>query len=75
MKSLKYFETLLGSDANGVRRIARALKVQRFKQGKIELYDEEQMMKGMSGHTEKMKKRTITKAHQAAMQAGKNKKK
>ena len=40
-KSIVYMAELLGTDSNGVRKLARALKVKRYKNGTIEMYDEE----------------------------------
>ena len=75
MKSLDYFATLLGTNKNGVRRIARDLKVERYKDGTVELFNEAGMMNGISKKAKALSKRTITKAHQKKMQDGKTKKK
>ena len=66
---------LLGTDSNGVRKLARALKVERYKNGTIEMYDEDAILSGMEKDAEKLSKRALSKEQQKKMQDGKKAKK
>jgi len=74
-KSIVYMAELLGTDSNGVRKLARALKVKRYKNGTIEMYDEDAILSGMEKDAEKLSKRSLSKEQQKKMQAGKEAKK
>ena len=66
---------LLGTDSNGVRKLARVLKVKRYKNGTIEMYDEDAILSGMEKDAEKLSKRALSKEQQKKMQDGKKAKK
>ena len=74
-KSIVYMAELLGTDSNGDRKLARALKVKRYKNGTIEMYDEDAILSGMEKDAEKLSKRALSKEQQKKMQDGKKAKK
>ena len=74
-KSIVYMAELLGTDSNGVRKLARALKVKRYKNGTIEMYDEDAILSGMEKDAEKLSKRSLSKEQQKKMLDGKKAKK
>ena len=74
-KSIVYMAELLGTDSNGVRKLARAFKVKRYKNGTIEMYDEDAILSGMEKDAEKLSKRALSKEQQKKMQDGKKAKK
>ena len=74
-KSIVYMAELLGTDSNGVRKLARALNVKRYKNGTIEMYDEDAILSGMEKDAEKLSKRSLSKEQQKKMQDGKKAKK
>ena len=74
-KSIVYMAELLGTDSNVVRKLARALKVKRYKNGTIEMYDEDAILSGMEKDAEKLSKRALSKEQQKKMQDGKKAKK
>ena len=74
-KSIVYMAELLGTDSNGVRKLARVLKVKRYKNGTIEMYDEDAILSGMEKDAEKLSKRALSKEQQKKMQDGKKAKK
>ena len=54
---------LLGTDANGVRRVARDAGAKRYKLGEVEVYDKEAFFGALDKKADKVKKRTLSKSH------------
>ena len=64
---------LLGTDANGVRRVARDAGAIRYKLGDVEVYDKEAFFGALDKKADKVKKRTLSKSHLKKMMDGKKK--
>ena len=62
---------MLGTDANGVRRVARDAGAERYKLGAVEVYDKDVFFSSLSKKSGKVKKRVLTEEHKAKMMAGK----
>jgi hypothetical protein len=62
---------MLGTDANGVRRVARDAGAERYKLGAVEVYDKDVFFASLSKKSGKVKKRVLTPEHKAKMMKGK----
>jgi len=62
---------MLGTDANGVRRVARDAGAERYKLGTVEVYDKKIFFSNLGKKSGKVKKRVISADHLAKMKAGK----
>ena len=62
---------MLGTDANGVRRVARDAGAERYKLGAVEVYDKDVFFSSLSKKSGKVKKRVLSEDHKAKMMAGK----
>jgi|TARA_B100000959_G_scaffold283148_1_gene351329 hypothetical protein len=68
MVSVKLLAEEMGLGVNDVRRIARNLGISRYKDNKVEMYNDDDF--GSFGN-QKMKKRTLTAEHKAKLNAKK----
>jgi len=64
---------MLGTDANGVRRVARDAGATRYKLGEVEVYDKDVFFGSLNKKSKKVKKRVLTAENIAKMKAGKKK--
>jgi hypothetical protein len=71
MTSVKSIATNMGLNVNDVRRIARSNGFQRYKDAHVEMYDTDDFNNFAN---ETLKKRKLSKAHLAKLNAGRKKK-